>query len=207
MPAAAGAPARRPLERGRTSFDTYDGPDIAPERLQAGFAEHLALLIAEAPRVNESPALLDGCTHAQGTQHAHAVGLHRHSCTDGRQDSIALYEFRGEALSVQGSCRVSPAIAPPTIKIRSASTICTSCMSIAIGATRGSRAPSHRPHLRSLIIALPLAPKRPILPHPRVVKRRKRESGIGTHSGCPLRGKLQPLSGQSSHAARSVRMA
>jgi hypothetical protein len=104
-PAAAGAPARRPLERGRTSFDTYEGPDIAPERLQAGFAEHLALLIAEAPRVNESPALLDGCTHAQGTQHPHAVGLHRYSCTDGRQDSIALYEFRGEALPVQGSCR------------------------------------------------------------------------------------------------------
>jgi hypothetical protein len=41
-------------------------------------------------------------------QHAHAVGLHRYSGTDGRPDPIALNEFRGEALPAPGSCQGQP---------------------------------------------------------------------------------------------------
>jgi hypothetical protein len=103
-------------------------------------------------------------------QHAHAVGLHRYSGTDGRPDPIALNEFRGEALPAPGSCQGQPSDSSAADQDSiSVDHLCTSWMpyrnwgyaQIASAAAPAGHAPSDNATAR---IALPLARKPPILP-------------------------------------------
>ncbi len=93
-------------------FDADEGCDIAPQRFQIGFGEHLSLLVAKAPPAYDRSGFLHRRAHAESVQDAHPVGLHRDPRPHGRPSRVALNELRREASLVERGGQGEPCDSP-----------------------------------------------------------------------------------------------
>jgi hypothetical protein len=100
-------PARRIVDAGDQSLlqpralDADAGADIAPERLDIAFAQHLAGLVTEAPEADASPGPLHRRIEVQGAQHAYAVGVHHDTAALGAPRRAALDKLHPKALPAE----------------------------------------------------------------------------------------------------------